>query len=110
MGDGKVGMDVPLEEIAARMNSWSIGGRQYQTLISLSASQCATTIGWRALACLSCVATSLRNPVSPVWSCSALVGGGIFPPVHQQNQTHAHLSAQCDSEAVMICGDFNAMC
>ena len=88
MRGGKVGMEVPLVVLVARMTRWAVGGRQSNPLVSFSASRWAATTGQRAPAVCNLVATLVRTPVRPMWSCGAGLGGvGRLMSIQQRNQT-----------------------
>ena len=53
------------ETLSKRMTICAIGRRQYQPFVSRSDLHCAAKTGWKISEFWSCVATSLRNPVSP---------------------------------------------
>ena len=110
MGGGKVGMEVPLVAIIAGMTCWAVGGRQSHPLVSFPTLLCAATTEWSASAVCNLVATSLKTPARPVWSCGAdLDGVGRLVLDHQLNQTRVNLSARRESGAAVNCSDLNAM-
>ena len=101
-------MEVPVVALAARMKRWAVGGRRSHPLVSFSASRWAETTGRRAYAGCNRVATSVRTPMRPMWSCGdGLVGVGRLMSVQRWNQTRARLSTQMESGATMTRGDLN---
>ena len=67
----------PPDALATRMTLWSVEIR-YPSLVSLSDSHCSSTIGRSYYSFWIRAAVSLRTPVSPEWSCSAMVMGGCI--------------------------------
>ena len=49
VGCGKVGMDVPVKSLAARMTHFAVGGRLSKPFVSLYVLRCASTIEQRDL-------------------------------------------------------------
>ena len=77
--------------LTTRINIWAIGGKRSHPFVSFSASRCAATTGRSASEFCKLVATSLKTPVRPVWSCGAvLADAGKLILDHQRNQTRAH--------------------
>ena len=109
VGGGEVGMEVPVVALAARMTRWAVGGRRSHPFVSFFVSCWAATTVRSYLSVCSRVATSVRTPVRPRWSCGDGVGGlGMFTSVHSWNQTRVRLSAQRQSGAGMNHGDLIA--
>ena len=71
VGVGEVRMEVTVIALAARMTRWAVGGRQSHPFVSLSALRWAAILGRSASAVCNRVATSVRMPVKPRWSCEA---------------------------------------
>ena len=102
-------MKVPVVALSARMTRWAIGGRRYHHLVWFSASLWAATTGRSASAVCNRVATLVRMPVRPMWSCGAGLGGvGRLTSVQRRNQTRVRLSVWRESGSAMISGDLNA--
>ena len=109
VGGGEVGMEVPVMALAARMTRWAVGGRRSHPFVSFSASHWAATMGRSALTVCIRVATSVRTPVRPRWSCGDGVGGLVrFTSVHRWNQKRVRLSAQRESGAARTQGYLTA--
>ena len=66
VGGKDFGMDVLVVALAARMTRWAVGGRRSHPLVSLSILLWAVTMGQRASAVYSSVATSVRTSVRPM--------------------------------------------
>ena len=61
------GMVMPSDALSVRMTRWDVGGRQLHSIVFLSPSYCAATIGCKDSSFWSRVATLLRTLVSPEW-------------------------------------------
>ena len=110
MNGGKLGIEVLLVALAARMNRWAVGGRRYHLFVFFSASRSAATTGQSASEFRNLVVALLNTPVRPVWSCGAVLADtGRLLSDHRRNHTHAHLSAQIDNGSAMTRSDFTAM-
>ena len=84
-------------------------GKTVPSLVSFSSLWCAATTGQSASAFCNLVATLLKTPVRPVWSCGEfLADTDRLILYHRQNQTRTCLSTQRDSGSAMTSGDFTA--
>ena len=91
------------------MTRWAVGGRRSQPFVSFSALRWAVMTGRSASAVCNRVATSVRTPVRPRWSCGVGLGGlGRLTSVQRWNQMRARLSARRESGAAMTQGDLTA--
>ena len=96
MGGIKVGMEVLLVALAARMTHWAVGERRSHSLVSFYASLWAAAAAGRITSAVcNLVATSVKTPVRPGWSCGTGLGGvGVLMSDHRQNQLRARFSCQ----------------
>ena len=79
-------------------------------MLSVPALHWAATTGRSASVVCNQVATSVRTPVIPMWSCGSGLGNvGRLRSAQQRSQTHARLSVRRESGAAMTHGDFTAM-
>ena len=90
VGGGKVGMEVLLVALSARIMRWAVGGRWSHPLVYFSASRWAATTAQSASAVCSLVSTLANMPVRPIRPCGDGLGGvGRLVSVHRLNQTCA---------------------
>ena len=107
MDGGEVGIEVPLVALAYMMTRWAVGGIWSHLFVSFSTFLCAATMGQSGSEFCNFVATSLKNPVIPVWSCGAVFAGVCMLFLgHQRNHMRAHFSTRRDNGEVMTRGDF----
>ena len=90
VGGGKVGIEVPVVALAARMTWWAVGGRRSNPFVSFSALCWAATLGRSTSAVCNRVIMSVRTPVRPMWSCgtglSGLGGVDVCPTLEPDAQ------------------------
>ena len=86
VGGGEFGMEVPVVALVTKMKHWDVGGRRSHHLVSFSASRWKATTGRSDSTVCNRVATSVRTPLRPVWSCGAGLGGvGRLASVQRSN-------------------------
>ena len=73
MDGNRVGIEILLVALVARMTRWSVGGRRSHPLVSFSALRCEAITGRIASEFFNLVATSRKTPVRPVWYCGAVL-------------------------------------
>ena len=107
MGYDEVGMEVPLVALAARITRWAVGGRRSHTLVYFYALRWAAMTGWSASTVRKLVATSVRTPVRPMWSCGSGLGRARrLLSVQRWNQTRVRLSTQREIGSAVTRGYF----
>ena len=74
LGGDEVGMEVPVVALAARMTRWAVGGRRSHPFVSFSYLRWAEATVRSVYVVCNLVATLVRTPVRPRWSCRAGLG------------------------------------